>query len=106
MSSTTDPCPSTRRAHFLLKTCSDDAIRVPPDQSGTLAEQDASASSGSRARSARVTLVNRVPNRKVWTRLRASVSACRKCRKIRLYWLIEPEISSSATKGGGLVRGA
>ena len=40
-------------------------MRVPPDQSSTLAEQAASASSGSRSRSARVTLVSRVPNRKV-----------------------------------------
>ena len=43
-------------------------MRVPPDQSGTLAEQAASASSGSRSRSARVTLVSRVPNRNVLTR--------------------------------------
>jgi len=53
MSSTTAPWVSTRRAQSLLKTCSDDAIRVPPDQSGTLAEQAESASSGSRSRSAR-----------------------------------------------------
>ena len=65
----------------------------------------ASASSGSRAFSARVTLVSRVPNRKVCTRLRASVTAWRKCRKSRVYWLMEPEISSSATIGGALVRG-
>ena len=52
--------------------------------------------------SARVTLVSRVPNRKVCTRLRASVTAWRKCRNSRVYWLIEPEISSSATIGGGL----
>ena len=44
-------------------------MRVPPDQSGTLAEQAASASSGSRSRSARVTLVSRVPNRNVLTAL-------------------------------------
>ena len=99
------PWVSTRRAHSLLKARSEEAMRVPPDQSGTAAEQAASASSGSRSRSARVTLVSRVPNRNVMTRFRASVSACRKCKKMRLYWLIEPEISSSATIGGGLVFG-
>ena len=79
-------------------------MRVPPDQSATLAATAASASSGSRALSARVTLVRRVPNRNVCTRLRASVTAWRKCRKSRVYWLIEPEMSSSATIGGALVR--
>ena len=58
---------------------------------------------GSFSLSARVTLVSRVPNRKVCTRLRASVTAWRKCRNSRVYWLIEPEISSSATIGGILV---
>ena len=33
------------------------------------------------------------------TRLRASVTACRKCRNNRVYSLIEPDISSSATIG-------
>ena len=42
------PCPSTRRAHNLLKLCSEVAIRVPPAQSSTAGEQLASASSGSR----------------------------------------------------------
>src|SRR5579862_6071789 len=105
MRRTMAPWVSTRRAHSLLKLCSDEAMRVPPDQSGTLAEQADSASSGSRSRSARVTLVSRVPNRNVLTRFRASVRSCRKCKKMRLYWLIEPEISSSATIGGGLVFG-
>ena len=77
-------------------------MRVPPAQSSTEDEQLASASSGSRARSARVTLVSRVPNRNTETRLRASVMACRKCRNRRVYSLIEPEISSSATIGAGL----
>src|SRR5476651_42907 len=81
------------------------AMRVPPDQSTTCAEQAASASSGSRWRMARVTLVSRVPNRKVVTRLRSSVTACRKCRNSRVYWLIEPEISKSATIGGSFSRG-
>src|SRR6185503_14524066 len=103
-SSTTAPCVSTRRDHCLLNTASEVAIRVPPDQSSTLAEQAASASSGSFSFSARVTLVSRVPNRKVDARLRASVTACRKCRNRRVYWLIEPEMSSSATTGGILVR--
>ena len=76
-------------------------MRVPPDQSFTSAEQRASASSGSRRRSARVTLVRRVPNRKVETR-RVSPSACRKCRNSRVYSAIEPEMSQSATTGGGL----
>ena len=80
MRSTTAPWLRTRRAHCLLKRCSDEAIRVPPDQSATSAEQAASASSGSRWRMARVTLVSRVPNKNVVTRLRASVTACRKCR--------------------------
>ena len=96
------PCPSTRRPHNLLKLCSEVAIRVPPAQSSTDDEQLASASSGSRARNARVTLVSRVPNRNTETRLRASVMACRKCRNSRVYSLIEPEISSSATIGAGL----
>src|SRR5262245_40259182 len=73
--STTAPCVSTRRAHCLLKARSEVAIRVPPDQSATLAETAASASSGSLRLSARVTLVSRVPNRNVCTRLRASVTA-------------------------------
>ena len=77
-------------------------MRVPPAQSSTVAEQLASASSGSRARKPRVTLVSRVPNRNTDTRLRASVMACRKCRNSLVYSLIEPEISSSATIGVGL----
>src|SRR5262245_49621657 len=105
ISSTIAPWVSTRRAHSLLKACSEVAMRVPPDQSATLALTAASASSGSLALSARVTLVSLVPNRKVCTRLRASVTAWRKCRKSRVYWLIEPEMSSSATIGGALVRG-
>jgi MoxR-like ATPase len=44
---------------------------------------------------------SRVPNRNTETRLRASVMACRKCRNSRVYSLIEPEISSSATIGAG-----
>src|SRR5664279_3988473 len=105
ISSTTAPCVSTRRDHCLLKARSEAAIRVPPDQSTTCAEQAASASSGSRWRMARVTLVSRVPNRNVVTRLRASVIAWRKCRNSRVYWLIEPEISKSATIGGSFSRG-
>ena len=77
-------------------------MRVPPAQSSTDDEQLASASSGSRARNARVTLVSRVPNRNTETRLRASVMAWRKCRNRRVYSLIDPEISSSATIGAGL----
>ena len=77
-------------------------MRVPPAQSSTDDEQLASASSGSRARKLRVTLVRRVPNRNTDTRLRASVMACRKCRNSRVYSLIDPEISSSATIGAGL----
>ncbi len=50
-------------------------MRVPPDQSSTLAEHRLSASSGSFDFSARVTLVSRVPNRNECTRLRASVTA-------------------------------
>src|SRR5204863_2057224 len=99
------PSVSTRRAHRLLNARNEVAIRVPPDQSATFAPTAASASSGSLALSARVTLVNRVPNRNVWTRLRASVTACRKCRNRRVYWLIEPEISSRATIGGDFERG-
>src|ERR1700716_3042497 len=52
--------------------------------------------------SARVTLVSLVPNRDTDTRLRASVMAWRKCRNRRVYSLIEPDISSSATIGAGL----
>src|SRR6266853_875716 len=51
------------------------ARRVPPAQSSTVDEQLASASSGSRARKLRVTLVSLVPNRNTETRLRASVMA-------------------------------
>ena len=105
MRSTTAPCPSTRRAQRLLNSAKDVAMRVPPAQSATLAPQAASASSGSRWRIERVTLVSRVPNRKVVTRFSRSVTACRKCRKSRVYWLIEPEISRSATIGGSFCRG-
>ena len=80
-------------------------MRVPPDQSSTCAVQRASASSGSRRCSERVTLVSRVPNRKVETR-RVCPSACRKCRNSRVYSAIEPEMSQSATTGGALSRGA
>ena len=80
-------------------------LRTPLTAVKLHAEQAASASSGSRSRSARVTLESRVPNRNVCTRFRASVRSCRKCKKMRLYWLIEPEISSSATIGGGFVFG-
>src|SRR4051812_26185142 len=95
------PCPSTRRPHNLLNVCSEVAILVPPAQSSTEDEQLAKASSGSRARSDRVTLVSRVPNRNTETRLRASVTAWRKCRNSRVYSLLEPGISSSATIGAG-----
>src|SRR5712671_6539878 len=88
--------------HNLLKVCSEVPMRVPPAQSSTVDEQLARASSGSRARSARVTLLSLVPNRNTETRLRASVMACRKCRNSRVYSLIEPDISSSATIGAGL----
>src|SRR5499425_794044 len=37
--STIAPCASTRRAHRLLNAASELAMRVPPDQSATLAEQ-------------------------------------------------------------------
>src|SRR6185437_14450614 len=102
INSTMAPWPSTRRPHNLLKLCSEVAIRVPPAQSSTDDEQLAKASSGSRARNARVTLVSRVPNKNTETRLRASVMAWRKCRNSLVYSLIDPEISSSATIGAGL----
>ncbi len=73
-------------------------MRVPPDQSTTLGRAARPAPRRDPwLRSERVTLVSRVPNRKVWTRLRASVTAWRKCRNSRVYSLIEPEMSSSAT---------
>ena len=50
-------------------------MRVPPAQSRTPAPQAASASSASLVRSARVTLVRRVPNRNEWTLRRCAVSA-------------------------------
>jgi len=50
-------------------------MRVPPDQSSTAASRAASASSGSRARRLRVTLVSRVADRTCRARLRASVTA-------------------------------
>ena len=59
-------------------------MRVPPDQSGAVSDTPASATSMSRARNARVTLVSRVPNKNVSTRRRSSVSRCRKCRKMRV----------------------
>src|ERR1700704_6870462 len=97
------PWPSTRRPHNLLKECSEVAMRVPPAQSSTDDEQRASASSGSRARKDRVTLVSLVPNKNTETRLRASVMAWRKCRNRRGYSLIDPEISHHATIGAGLL---
>ena len=51
-------------------------------------------------------LVRRVPNRKVCTRSRSFVSACRKWRSIRVYPLMDPEMSHRATRGGGLRRRA
>ena len=78
-------------------------MRVPPDQSSTLAEQAASASSGSLLLAARASHWSAACRTgRSCTRLRASVTACRKCRNSRVYWLIEPEISSSATIGGCL----
>ena len=77
-------------------------MRVPPAQSSTDGRAARQRLVRDRAaRSARVTLVSRVPNRNTETRLRASVMACRKCRNRRVYSLIEPEISSSATIGAG-----
>ena len=98
-SSTMAPCPSTRRDHSRLKRCRLAPMRVPPSQSCAARPHRSSASSGSRRESARVTLVSRVPNRKVETRRRRP-SACKKCRKSREYSLIEPEMSTSATSGG------
>ena len=79
-------------------------MRVPPDQSSTAAEHSASASSGSFMRSCRVTFVSRVPNRKVCTLRRFSDTACMKCRKMREYCPIEPEMSAKTTSGGCIVR--
>ena len=56
--------PKHRRDQSLLNRCRDEPIRVPPAQSSTPAPQAANASSGSFARSNRVTLVSRVPNKK------------------------------------------
>src|SRR5262249_51942876 len=55
ISRTMAPWVRTRRAHSLLKAASEVAMRVPPDQSATLAPTAASASSGSLALIARVT---------------------------------------------------
>ena len=44
--------------------------------------------------------VNRVPNTKVCTRSRSLVIACMKCRNMREYRLIEPEMSHRITSGG------
>ena len=97
--STIAPCPSTRRDQSRLNRASASPIRVPPDQSKAIAEHRASASSGSRARMALVTLVRRVPKRNVETR-RVSPKACRKCRTRRVYSFIDPEMSHKATTGG------
>ena len=75
MSRTTAPWPSTRRDHCRLKSSSDSPIRVPPDQSGTMWETSSKATSASRDLSWRVTLVSRVPNRKLCTRSRSLVTA-------------------------------
>ena len=99
MRSVIAPWPSTRRDQSRLNRGRASPIRVPPDQSTARAEHRASASSGSRARIARVTLVRRVPKRKVETR-RVSPRACRKCRKRRVYSFIDPEMSHRATTGG------
>ena len=80
-------------------------MRVPPSQSCARTLARASASSGSRRVSSRVMLVSRVAKTKLCTR-RCSLMACRKCRNRREYSAIEPEMSQSATIGGGRSRGA
>ena len=77
------------------------AIRVRPNHRAHFAEH-------ARQRLVRVLLLQRArdvgqPGAEqecVHALSRASVMACRKCRNSRVYWLIEPEISSSATTGG------
>ena len=46
-------------------------------------------------------LVSRVPNTKQCTLWRSLVMACMKCKNMREYWFIEPEISQRITSGGG-----
>ena len=83
-SSTIAPCPNTRRDHWRLNLCRLVPIRVPPDQSATCSVHFSKASSGSRLLSERVTLVSRVPNKNVCTRLRLSVIVWRKCKNSRV----------------------
>ena len=78
-------------------------MRVPPDQSAHARRAGAPAPRRDRAPAARASHWSAACRTgTIVTRLRASVTAWRKCRNSRVYWLIEPEISSSATIGGGL----
>ena len=81
-------------------------MRVPPDQSLIASATLLIATSTSRWRSWRVMLVRRVPNTNTETRSRSLVIACRKCRNMREYGFIEPEMSHSTTSGGCSVRAA
>ena len=87
ISTTTAPCPSTRRDQSRLNTRRLSPIRVPPSQSIASRPQAASAASASRCIRWRVTLVSRVPKVKAWTLAQPApfsfAAACRKCSSIR-----------------------
>src|ERR1700716_137817 len=94
---------NVRQHHFdALRLGLESAVpqeRVEPDQAAARPVQPVHLE---RQLGVRLTLVSLVPNRNTDTRLRASVMAWRKCRNSRVYSLIEPDISSSATIGAGL----
>ena len=81
--STTAPSASRRLDQCRLKARSAAPMRVPPYQSSTVRPTRSIARSTSWSRSSRVTLVSRVPNRKVWMRSLAFVSVWKKCSRMR-----------------------
>ena len=92
--------PRTAAPHNLLKLCSRVAVRVPrPDPPPTTDARQGLV--GIARRNDRVTFVSRVPNR---TPRRAAGIGDRmeECRNRRVYSLVGPDISSSATIGAGL----
>ena len=79
---------------------------MPPDQSDTAAAARATAASGSRPPSSRVTRVRRVPNTNASTRRRAATHACMYWSSMRAYGSIEPDTSHTSTTGRGFTSGS
>jgi len=95
--------PEHRRPQSLLKVCSEIAIRVPPAQSSTADEQLASASSGSRARKARVNIGQAGAKQKDRHALACIGNGVQEMQKQPVYSLIEP-IYRAAPRSGPACR--